>query len=150
MYFTDGGSIIKVINIMDDKYVQYPDIDNPLLDEEGNILNPNSIDIIPNAVLHPFVIRNLVKGNFKAGVAQYCYRLYNPHSQQTSLSSLSKTVHLAESDSSSRLEDYYGSSKVALLVKELYYQRLQILKTLLVVLLYVSSMKIMILLLHIL
>lgn len=114
MYFTDGGSIIKVINIMDDKYVQYPDIDNPLLDEEGNILNPNSIDIIPNAVLHPFVIRNLVKGNFKAGVAQYCYRLYNPHSQQTSLSSLSKTVHLAESDSSSRLEDYYGSSKGSL------------------------------------
>lgn len=111
MYFTDGGSIIKVINIMDDKYVQYPDIDNPLLDEEGNILNPNSIDIIPNAVLHPFVIRNLVNGNFKAGMVQYCYRLYNPHSPQTSLSSLSKLVHLSASNSSEGLQDYYGSAK---------------------------------------
>ena len=96
---------------MDDKYVQYPDIDNPLLDEEGNILNPNSIDIIPNAVLHPFVIRNLVSGNFKAGMVQYCYRLYNPHPPQTSLSSLSKLVHLSASNSSEGLQYYYGSAK---------------------------------------
>mgnify|MGYP005881747951 FL=1 len=57
------------------------------------------------------MIRNLVSGNFKAGMVQYCYRLYNPHSPQTSLSSLSKLVHLSASNSSEGLQYYYGSAK---------------------------------------
>nr|DAW56982.1 MAG TPA: stabilization protein [Crassvirales sp.] len=80
-YFTDGQSSIKVINIMSDKYIKYPGVDNPLVDADGNILNPNSIDIIPNAVLPPFEIKEIVSGNFQAGMVQYCYRLYNKHSQ---------------------------------------------------------------------
>jgi hypothetical protein len=67
-YFTDGNSSIKVINIMSDKYVKYPNEDNPLVDSDGNILNPDSIDIIPNAVLPPFEITKIVSGNFQAGM----------------------------------------------------------------------------------
>ena len=110
-YFTDGNSSIKVINIMSDKYVKYPNEDNPLVDSDGNILNPDSIDIIPNAVLPPFEITEIVSGNFQAGMVQYCYRLYNPHSQQTSISSLSNCVHLDASSISANLVDHYGSQK---------------------------------------
>ncbi|UVX67540.1 MAG: hypothetical protein [Bacteriophage sp.] len=80
-YFTDGNSSIKVINIMSDKYIKYPNVDNPLVDADGNILNPDSIDIIPNAILPPFEVTDIVSGNFQAGMVQYCYRLYNKHSQ---------------------------------------------------------------------
>ncbi len=110
-YFTDGNSTIKVINIMDDKYVKIPNVDNPLLDADGNILNPDSIDIIPNAVLPPFEVTEIVSGNFQAGMVQYCYRLYNKHSQQTSLSSLSNLVHLDASEISSSLSNHKGSQK---------------------------------------
>lgn len=110
-YFTDGKSSIKVINIMSDKYVKYPNEDNPLVDSEGNILNPDSIDIIPNAILPPFEITDIVSGNFQAGMVQYCYRLYNPHSQQTSISSLSDCVHLDASSISASLINHYGSQK---------------------------------------
>lgn len=110
-YFTDGKSSIKVINIMSDKYVKYPNEDNPLVDSEGNILNPDSIDIIPNAILPPFEITDIVSGNFQAGMVQYCYRLYNPHSQQTSISSLSDCVHLDASSIRASLINHYGSQK---------------------------------------
>ena len=43
--------VYKRQNIMSDKYVKYPNEDNPLVDSDGNILNPDSSDIIPNAVL---------------------------------------------------------------------------------------------------
>lgn len=110
-YFTDGQSSIKVINIMSDKYIKYPGVDNPLVDADGNILNPNSIDIIPNAVLPPFEIKEIVSGNFQAGMVQYCYRLYNKHSQQTSMSSLSNIVHLDSSSISASLINHKGSQK---------------------------------------
>lgn len=110
-YFTDGNSSIKVINIMSDKYIKYPNVYNPLVDADGNILNPDSIDIIPNAVLPPFEVTEIVSGNFQAGMVQYCYRLYNKHSQQTSLSSLSNLVHLDASEISSTLMNHKGSQK---------------------------------------
>jgi hypothetical protein len=96
---------------MDDKYVKIPNVDNPLLDADGNILNSDSIDIIPNAVLPPFEVTEIVSGNFQAGMVQYCYRLYNKHSQQTSLSSLSNLVHLDASEISSSLSNHKGSQK---------------------------------------
>lgn len=110
-YFTDGNSSIKIINIMSDKYIKYPNVDNPLVDADGNILNPDSIDIIPNVILPPFEITDIVSGNFQAGMVQYCYRLYNPHSQQTSISSLSDCVHLDASSISASLINHYGSQK---------------------------------------
>lgn len=110
-YFTDGNSSIKVINIMSDKYIKYPNVDNPLVDADGNILNPDSIDIIPNAILPPFEVTDIVSGNFQAGMVQYCYRLYNKHSQQTSLSSLSNLVHLDASEINSPLINHEGSQK---------------------------------------
>jgi hypothetical protein len=80
-YIADGKSIIKVINIMDDKYVYKSGVDNPYLDSDGNILNPKNLDIIPSATLPPFEVTEMATGNLKAGMVQYCYRLYNKHSQ---------------------------------------------------------------------
>lgn len=110
-YIADGKSIIKVINIMDDKYVYKSGVDNPYLDSDGNILNPKNLDIIPSATLPPFEVTEMATGNLKAGMVQYCYRLYNKHSQQTSLSSLSNCVHLDSSDVNSTLINHYGSGK---------------------------------------
>lgn len=110
-YLTDGTSAIKVINIMSDKYVYKPGEDNPLLDSDGNIINTNSIEIVPNAILPPFEITEIVSGNFNAGKVQYCYRLYNKQSQQTAISSMSNCVHLDSSDISASLINHYGSQK---------------------------------------
>ena len=51
MYFTDGESSIRSLNIMSDRYVQNSEGTNPALDEEGNIKNPDSLDIIPSTLL---------------------------------------------------------------------------------------------------
>lgn len=110
-YFTDGVSSMKIINIMSDKYIKYPDIDNPLLDEDGNVLNPNAVDITPDSILPPFEVIDIVSGNLKAGMVQYCYRLYSKHSQQTTVSSLSNCVHLTSSAKNSQLIKYQGSQK---------------------------------------
>nr|DAX21883.1 MAG TPA: hypothetical protein [Caudoviricetes sp.] len=42
-------------------------------------------------------------------MVQYCYRLYNKHSQQTSLSGLSNLVHLDASEINASLVNHEGS-----------------------------------------
>jgi hypothetical protein len=49
IYFTDGESPIKILNIMDQKYSEGSD----LVDDEGNIINPEAIDMTPSAELPP-------------------------------------------------------------------------------------------------
>jgi hypothetical protein len=55
VYFTDGKSATKVLNIVDDKYVG-TSATNPLVDSKGWIKNPNAVDITPGATLPPLKI----------------------------------------------------------------------------------------------
>jgi len=66
IYFTDGVSSIKMLNIVDDKYVG-TSATNSLVDIDGNILNPKAIDIIPGSTLQPLTIIDLSAGNLLAG-----------------------------------------------------------------------------------
>lgn len=105
IYFTDGNSAIKQLNIVDDKY-----IDNTLglLDEEGNILNTKALDITPGAVLTPFKIVGLSTGNLPVGVVQYCYQLFNLRGSETTLSPMSPLVHLTSSTTYQSSQKYQG------------------------------------------
>lgn len=109
IYFTDGKSAIKVLNIVDNKYVGDATT-NKLLDINGNILNPLAVDITPGALLPPFIIGDLTSGNLPSGVIQYCYQLFNLHGTESTLSSLSKMVHLTQSNNMGDSQDYEGTS----------------------------------------
>lgn len=105
VYFTDGQSGVKVLNIVDDKYIQ----GSPLVDEEGNILNPLALDLTPGSDLPPFKIVNLGIGNLPSGVVQYCYQLFNVHGSETVISPLSTIIHLTQSTTNTDSQYYMGS-----------------------------------------
>lgn len=105
VYFTDGLSAIKVLNIVDDKYTA----GSNLVDSGGNILNPLAIDVTPGADLLPFSIVNITVGNLPSGVVQYCYQLFNLHSSETTLSPLSQLIHLTQSSTNQNSQQYMGS-----------------------------------------
>jgi hypothetical protein len=96
VYFTDGKSATKVINVVDGKYTG-TSATNPLVDSRGWIKTPNAIDITPGAVLPPFKIIRQDGGNLASGVIQYCYQLFNIHGSESTLSSLSELNHLTAS-----------------------------------------------------
>lgn len=89
VYFTDGNSLIKVINIQKD----YPD----------SIHKDTAFDIIPDSVLSPFEFDSFCIGALPAGQVQYAYKLFNKHGVETSLSPLGKRIplskHFVETDS---------------------------------------------------
>lgn len=109
VYFTDGTTATKVLNIVDNKYVGIGPT-NPLLDISGNILNPLAIDITPGSVLPPFKINDLQFGNLASGVVQYCYQLFNLHGTESAASSLSELIHLTDSVSSQSQMQYKGQA----------------------------------------
>ena len=107
VYFTDGTSSVKVVNIMDDRYI--PTAGNELLDSNNCIKNPYALDITPGAVLPPLQITQLGNGSLNAGMVQYCYQLFNTHGSETTTSSLSNMVHLTSSITSVNSYRYEGA-----------------------------------------
>lgn len=111
IYFTDGNSAIKQLNIVEDKYV---DANTDVVDADGFIKNTKALDITPGAVLIPFKIAGLGNGNLPVGVVQYCYQLFNLRGSETTLSPMSPSVHLTSSttnqDSQNYMGDYPGNS----------------------------------------
>lgn len=107
VYFTDGKSATKVLNIVDDKYVG-TSATNPLVDSKGWIKNPNAVDITPGATLPPLKIIRQDGGNLASGVIQYCYQLFNIHGSESTLSSLSELNHLTTSVTTQTAQQYEG------------------------------------------
>lgn len=106
LYFTDGNSPIKVLNIMSDKYHH----GSPLVDNDDNMINPGAIDLTPDSQLSPFKFVKLIEGNLKAGVVSYCYQLFNTYGSETVTSPLSELIHLTESHSNLGSQKYVGTS----------------------------------------
>jgi len=63
IYITDGNTPIRVLNIMDNKYVYEPGVTNDLLDSEGNIKDLSILDLTPSSLLSPPKIVDLGSGN---------------------------------------------------------------------------------------
>ena len=59
IYFTDGNSPIKVLNIMSNKYTE----GSELVDDEGNILNPGLIETTPSVTLLPLKFIKISDGS---------------------------------------------------------------------------------------
>lgn len=105
IYFTDGKSSIKTINIMSDKYSP----GSELVDDNGNIINPGAIDSTPSAMLAPPKINDLTYGNLPTGVVQYCYQLFNVRGTETVTSPVSQLIHLTQSSTTEDSQEYEGS-----------------------------------------
>lgn len=105
IYFTDGTSSMKVLNVASDKY----HAGSNLVDYKDNIINPGAIDTTPDAELSPFKFIKSEEGNLKAGMVAYCYQLFNVHNTETVLSPLSELIHVAEGDTSSGSQKYKGT-----------------------------------------
>lgn len=105
VYFTDGNSAIKVLNVIDNKYAAGTNF----VDGQGNINNPLVLDITPGASLPPFKLTNLSIGNMPSGVVQYCYQLFNLHNSESTLSSLSELIHLTQSSTNQSSQKYEGA-----------------------------------------
>lgn len=104
IYFTDGNSAIKMLNIADNRYEAGSD----LVDSNGNIINTLALDITPGANLAPFELVGMGIGSLPTGTVQYCYQLFNLHEQETTISPLSSMVHLTSSSSNSGSQNYEG------------------------------------------
>lgn len=107
IYFTDGNSSIKMLNIADNRYEAGSD----LVDSNGNIINTLALDITPGANLAPFELVGMGAGSLPTGTVQYCYQLFNIHEQETTVSPLSSMVHLTSSSSNSGSQSYQGDYK---------------------------------------
>lgn len=105
IYFTDGESPVKTINIMDTKYME----GSNLVDDEGNIKNPEALDLTPAAELPPLSVNDLTFGNLPVGVVQYCYQLFNVHGTETVTSPMSQMVHLTKSSTNENSQNYEGA-----------------------------------------
>ena len=74
VYFTDGLSPIKFLNLMSDKFIPYDgSINNPNLDSNGFVKYNDSIDITPGAILPRPQVKSQSTGALPVGVVQYCY-----------------------------------------------------------------------------
>lgn len=111
LYMADGEHYIRVISLMDDRYVYNPNIDNPLLDSNGFVINPNFLDIITNLILVSPTIKDLGTGSLKTGMVQYAYQLFNARGNNSLVSPLTNLVHLTTSNTTSDSNDYEGNGK---------------------------------------
>lgn len=109
VYFTDGITAVKSLNVIDGKYTGIGP-ENPLLDSNGHILNPLALDITPGAQLPPFKVVELQQGNLASGVIQYCYQLFNIHGSETTLSSISNIIQLTDSVTTQESTTYKGQA----------------------------------------
>ena len=105
IYFTDGNSPIKIFNIMSNDYID----NSNLIDDNGNIINPGSLEITPVVSLLPFKFRWISEGNLKAGMITYCYQLFNVHGTETVTSPMSELIHLTNSVTSQGSSEYKGT-----------------------------------------
>ena len=111
LYIADGEHYIRVISLMDDRYVRQPGVHNPLLDQNGFIIKSSFIDMVTDSVLEPPSIDNLGIGNLKTGMVQYAYQLFNARGNESLISPASGLVHLTTSSNSQSLNEYKGSEK---------------------------------------
>lgn len=107
VYFSDGNSILKVLNIVDNKYVA----GSAHVDASGNIKVPSDIDIVPGANLVRSEIKGEASGNLTAGLVQYSCQLFNVHGSETNFSPLTGLFHLTSSSQANGSGQYKGTTK---------------------------------------
>lgn len=106
IYFTDGRSQMKVINLFEDKYKGK---NTYFLSEDGSMKNPGALDYIPEAQLDPFTLKAVTAGSLPAGLVWYCYQLFNEFGSASKLAPISTSFHLCASSSNQSTVKYMGS-----------------------------------------
>lgn len=99
IYWADGKNQIKMI---------YVDPDH---DSYNSTLTSDDIYIVPKCHLPQLEFQGFGSGSLKSGMIQYCYQLFNAYGPETSISPLSKLIHLTRTNLSSSSSDVSGSAK---------------------------------------
>lgn len=95
IYFTDMVANLRHMNVMDSNLIGYP---------------VEHFDIVPAVTFGTITIGDVEGGgNYKAGMVQYAYCLFNVNGSQTTYSPVSPLVHLTGSTESGMSTDYLGS-----------------------------------------
>lgn len=98
IYFTDGDTMFKHLNIIPEEGDSYPltyDLD--------------SLDLVPDVDFSTIDLALTPGGNLKAGKIQYAYQMYNKRGSESSISPESSMIDITNaSDTSSTTLDYKG------------------------------------------
>jgi len=100
VYFTDGESFFKHLNIIPEEDEGYP-LDYPV----------DSLDLVSDIDFSTIDLEIVEGGNLKAGKIQYAYQLYSKRGSESVYSPTSQIIHITEADSTFNSSDYYGSEK---------------------------------------
>lgn len=98
IYWCDGSNQIRLLNV------------DPSHDASSANITADSINIIPKSTLPSLYIAGMGSGSLKAGKYQYAYQLFNPHSLETSVSSLSKMITASKNTDASNSQSIIGST----------------------------------------
>lgn len=100
IYFTDGDTFFKHLNIIPQEGESYP---------LNNFRSLDSLDLVSDMIFPTIELELSVGGNLKAGKIQYAYQLYSKRGSESVFSPASDMIHLTESDESRDSYDYHGS-----------------------------------------
>lgn len=102
VYFTDGTSFFKHVNIIEDLTGKHPD----------------SMDLVADITFYPIETEIESGGNLKAGKIEYAYQLYNPNGSESMISPASNIIHLTESGEGVNISTEYKGSEVGTIVNK--------------------------------
>jgi len=97
IYFTDGNSFFKHLNIIPENGEVYPltyDVD--------------SLDLVSDITFSPIYLELVSGGDLKAGKIQYAYQLYSKRGSESIFSPASDLIHITNSDETKSSEYYLG------------------------------------------
>lgn len=100
VYFTDGETFFKFLNIIPQEGESYPLSNHRLVD---------SLDLIPDVTFSDISLELVSGGSLKAGKIQYAYQLYSKRGSESVFSPASQLVHITEADETQNSFNYYGS-----------------------------------------
>lgn len=99
VYWADGHSQIKVINVDDDHI------------SSNSSITSDTIVMLPKATLPPFEFNGFGTGSLESGMIQYCYQLFKVRGTESAISPLTPLYHLSDKDQKTNYNAVRGSSK---------------------------------------
>jgi len=100
VYFTDGETFFKFLNIIPQDGENYP---------LSNYRPVDSLDLVPDVTFSDISLELVSGGNLKAGKIQYAYQLYSKRGSESVFSPASQLIHITEADETQNSFNYYGS-----------------------------------------
>ena len=107
VYFTNGETFFKHLNIINPNWLGSTDTVNPKYTQISYDLD--SLDLVSDVSFSNITTQIVSGGNLKAGKIQYAYQLYSKRGSESVFSPTSQLIHLTEYDENQSSRNYFGS-----------------------------------------